>query len=150
MQKKIDFVPMKTFREELLAVKLWFGLTCVFVKHRVQQSAVSPWREAGVTTGEKNPLSAQWNGLTDSSSKAGGKKKNQHRWKPRTVLQPHICWNLISDELCCVSFADEDFQQSQLGFDMLVLAVLCRQWGAVLLLHVSKGTRQQTVRRVER
>lgn len=40
MQKKIDFVPMKTFREELLAVKLWFGLACVFVKHRVHNKVL--------------------------------------------------------------------------------------------------------------
>lgn len=50
-----------------------------------------------------------------------------------------------SDELWGVSFADEDFEQPQFGFDMLVFAVLHCQWGAVLLLRVSVVTRKQTL-----
>lgn len=64
------------------------------------------------------------------------------------ICPPSCLWNLFSDELCWVSFADEDLQQAQFGFDVLVLAVLRRQWGAVLLLHVSMGTRSQMVRQV--
>lgn len=55
-----------------------------------------------------------------------------------------LVFYLFSDELRGVSFADEDFQQPQLGFDVLVFVVLGRQRGAVLLLHVSTATRQQT------
>lgn len=53
---------------------------------------------------------------------------------------------LFLDDLSRVSFADEDFQQPQLGFNMLVFVVLRCQRGAVLLLHISMGTRKQTVR----
>lgn len=45
----------------------------------------------------------------------------------------------FSDELGWVSFADEDFQQPQLGFNVLVFVVLQCQWGAVLFLHISVG-----------
>lgn len=47
--------------------------------------------------------------------------------------------NSSSDELAGVSLADEDFQQPQLGLDVLVFAVLLRQRGAVLFLHVPTG-----------
>ncbi len=53
---------------------------------------------------------------------------------------------LFSDELGWVSFADEDFQQAQFGFNVLVFAVFHRQRGAVLLLYIPMGTRQQTLR----
>lgn len=41
------------------------------------------------------------------------------------------------DELRGVSFADQDFQQLQLGLDVLVLVVFHRQGRAIFLLHVS-------------
>lgn len=145
--QKIAFVPIKTFREELLAVKLWFGLTCVLLS---TTKCCFSFERSGCHHGWKKSIKCSVERINRFILQSRGGEKNQHRWKPRTVLQPHICWNLISDELCCVSFADEDFQQSQFGFDVLVLAVLCRQWGAVLLLHVSMGTRQQMVRQVER
>lgn len=55
-----------------------------------------------------------------------------------------------SDKLGRVSFADEDFQQPQLGFNVFVFVVLHCQWWAVLFLHISVGCRwgQQTERRL--
>lgn len=49
----------------------------------------------------------------------------------------------VSNELSGVSFADEDFQQPQFGFDMLVFVVLRCQRRAVLLLHIPVEARQQ-------
>lgn len=67
----------------------------VCVRYRVQLSPVSPSREAGVTMGEKNPLSAQWNRLTDSSSKAGKKTTQMET----SIRPPTSCWsNLFSDD----------------------------------------------------
>lgn len=51
--------------------------------------------------------------------------------------------NSSSDELAGVSFADEDFEQSQFGLDVLVFVVLLGQRGAVLFLHVSTETAKQ-------
>lgn len=67
---------------------------------------------------------------------------------PQSETKQHwVCFffNLFSDELRGVSLADEDFQQPQFGFDVLVFVVFHCQRGAVLLLHVSMGTRQQTI-----
>lgn len=88
--RKRAFVPIKTFREKLSEVKFWFGLTCALLSTEYNK-VLSLLREKRVSPWVKNPLSAQWNGLTDSSSKAGKKNKNQHRRKPRSVLQPHVC-----------------------------------------------------------
>lgn len=66
------------------------------------------------------------------------------------LLQGDVCLTIISpfvtvfycfllDELSWVSFAYEDFQQPQLGFNVLVFIVLHRQRRAVLLLHISVG-----------
>lgn len=60
-------------------------------------------------------------------------------WRPS--ISPSLqSFYFILDELSWVSFADENFQQSQFGFNMFVFTVLYCQRGAVLLLHISVGT----------
>lgn len=94
MQKKDSFCSNKNFqREKLLAVKLWFGLNVCVVKHTYNkvlsllgEKRVSPWVEKK----KKNPLSAQWNGLTDSSSKAGKKKKSAQMETPICPSTSHL------------------------------------------------------------
>lgn len=44
----------------------------------------------------------------------------------------------VSDGFGGVLFADENFQEAQLGFDPLVLLVLLQHRHPVLLLHISK------------
>lgn len=101
------------------------------------------WPSAG-SRGRKARCARQ-NGLTCWSP------SHPETWTARIKIQMfsnrtrRTIWELSSDKLCWVSFADEDFQQAQFGFDVLVFVVLLRQWGAVLLLHVSMGTRQGEV-----
>lgn len=56
----------------------------------------------------------------------------------------------VSYEFSRVSFADEDFQQPQFGFDVLVFAVLHCQRGAILLLYISARTTRHNKKRLFR
>lgn len=58
---------------------------------------------------------------------------------PPSCLLLYPCPSL--DKLGGVSLAYEDLQQPELGFEVLVFAVLLRQRRAVFLLHISIGTR---------
>lgn len=51
----------------------------------------------------------------------------------------------LSDGFGGILFADENFQEPELGFDPLVLLVLLQHRYPVLLLHISK--RSETVRK---
>lgn len=44
----------------------------------------------------------------------------------------------VSDGFGGILFADENFQEAELGFDPLVLLVLLQHWYPVLLLHIPK------------
>lgn len=61
-----------------------------------------------------------------------------HGRKPSTSpIRSLFSVRVVSDELSRVSFADENFQQSQFGFHVFVLVVLVCERGAVLLLDGS-------------
>ena len=49
----------------------------------------------------------------------------------------------FSFELGRVSFADQDFQQFELGLHVFVFVILHRQRGPVLLLHIPTGRHWQ-------
>lgn len=82
-------------------------------------------------------------------SGADGNEKENLIFSPtgRNYASIHLEFSfldLFSNKLSGVSFADEDFQQPQFGFHVLVFVVLHCQRGAVLLLHISIGTGRQT------
>lgn len=105
----------------------------------------------------------------DSAALCRLPKKTQHEldWMEKQAVARRKLWYLfLQGEMCLTvslksiesfiffvsdwfsrsSFADEDFQQPQFGFDVFVFIVLDCQRGAVLLLRDSMGTRQQTLR----